>query len=63
MYRWEVSRLREEGRALRRELGEARGAREEMLRIYSRETKSEIYLKLEIYIFYSIRDFDVQLFK
>ena len=34
--RWEVIRLREEIRALRRELGEARGAREEMVRIYTK---------------------------
>ena len=34
--RWEVARQREEARALRRELGEARGAREEMVRIYQR---------------------------
>ena len=34
--RWEVVRLREEIRALRRELGEARGAREEMVRIYTK---------------------------
>ena len=32
--RWEVVRLREELRAVNRELGEARGAREEMVRIY-----------------------------
>ena len=32
--RWEVLRLKEEARAMRRELGEARGAREEMVRIY-----------------------------
>ena len=32
--RWEVIRLKEEVRAVRRELGEARGAREEMVRIY-----------------------------
>ena len=34
--RWEIIRLREEMRALRRELGEARGAREEMVRIYTK---------------------------
>ena len=32
--RWEVVRLKEEVRAMRRELGEARGAREEMVSIY-----------------------------
>ena len=32
--RWEVVRLKEELRAMRRELGESRGAREEMVRIY-----------------------------
>ena len=34
--RWEVLRLKEEARAMRRELGEARGAREEMVRIYKK---------------------------
>ena len=36
IYSWKVVRLRDETAALNRELGEARGAREEMLRIYSR---------------------------
>ena len=37
--RWEVVRLKEEVRAMRRELGEARGAREEMVRIYTQRHK------------------------
>ena len=43
--RWEVLRLKEEARAMRRELGEARGAREEMVRIYKQmlEDTRQIY--------------------
>ena len=43
--RWEVLRLKEEVRAMRRELGEARGAREEMVRIYKQmlEDTRQIY--------------------
>jgi len=43
--RWEVTRLREEGRALNRELGEARASREEMQRIYARmvDEAKEVY--------------------
>ena len=43
--RWEVVRLKEELRAVSRELGEARGAREEMVRIYKQmlEDTRQIY--------------------
>ena len=43
--RWEVVRLKEELRATRRELGEARGAREEMVRIYKQmlEDTRQVY--------------------
>ena len=47
--RWEVVRLKEEVRAMRRELGEARGAREEMVRIYT-----HIYTYLHIYAYLHI---------
>ena len=42
-------RLKEEVRAMRRELGEARGAREEMVRIYT-----HIYTYLHIYAYLHI---------
>ena len=43
--RWEVVRLKEELRAKRRELGEARGGREEMVRIYKQmlEDTRQVY--------------------
>ena len=43
--RWEVVRLKEELRATRRELGEARGAREKMVRIYKQmlEDTRQVY--------------------
>ena len=46
--RWEVVRLKEEVRAMRRELGEARGAREEMVRIY---THIYTYLHVSTHIY------------
>ena len=50
--RWEVVRLKEEVRAMRRELGEARGAREEMVSIY---THIYTYLNISTHIYTYLR--------
>ena len=48
--RWEVVRLKEEVRAMRRELGEARGAREEMVSIYI-HIYTYLYISTRIYTY------------
>ena len=48
--RWEVVRLKEEVRAMRRELGEARGAREEMVSIYNISTHIHTFIHICTYL-------------
>ena len=48
--RWEVLRLKEEVRAMRRELGEARGAREEMVSIYNISTHIQTFIHICTYL-------------
>ena len=57
--RWEVVRLKEEVRAMRRELGEARGAREEMVRIYT-QIHTYLHISIHIYTYLYILGQDIQ---
>ena len=59
--RWEVVRLKEEVRAMRRELGEARGAREEMVSIHTYlYISTHLYISAHIYTYLHILGQDIQ---